>query len=129
MKKAFTLIELLIVIIIVGVLAAVAIPNYTNMVERAKADQATTYLRVIRTAEKIYYSSNETYIVCNNVGDLKNIGAEITEESYTFTVAGNPDIADSFLATAARRNTDPAVTITLDDDGAWGGTSPYIPAD
>ena len=126
MKRGFTLIEILIVIVIIGILATIALPNFTRFVERAKADQAITYLRVIRTGERVYFANHSTYIVCANADDVKtNLGAEVTEENHTFDVAGNPTIADTFIATATRR-TDNS-TITLNQDGDWGGNSPFAP--
>ncbi|MCX5715788.1 MAG: prepilin-type N-terminal cleavage/methylation domain-containing protein [Candidatus Omnitrophica bacterium] len=130
MHKAFTLIELMIVIIIVGILASIAIPNFSKMVEKAKAEQAATYLRVIRTGEKIYWSNNSTYIACADTAEIKtNIGAEVTPENYTFSVASGTgsgqNITNSFTATATRRSD--SSTITLDQDGVWGGDSPYKP--
>jgi len=114
MKRGFTLIELLITIIIIGILATLAVPNYTNMVEKAKADQAITYLKVIRTGEKIYYSNNFSYTACADLGELKDrIGAEVTDESYLFSVT--VPTADEFLATAQRKTDNK--TITLDQNG------------
>jgi type IV pilus assembly protein PilE len=124
MKKGFTLIELLIVIVIIGILASVAVPNYTRMVERSKAEQAITYLKVIRTGEKIYYASNSGYTACANMGEIKfRLGAEVTEEHYLFGVTSDP--TSSFLATATCKSDDK--TITLDDQGNYGGTSSYKP--
>lgn len=125
MKQGFTLLELLIVIVIVGVLTAVAIPSFTKMIERAKADQAITYLRVIRTGEKIYYASHTGYTACAKAAQIKSIlGAEVTEESYEFSVTSSEPT--TFLATAKRKTDN--TTITLDQDGIWGGTSPFKPA-
>lgn len=124
MKKGLTLLELLITIIILGVLVSIAVPNYTRMVEKAKADQAATYLRAIRTGEKIYYSNNASYTACANAADINlRLNAEVTEESYIFTVTS--DTANTFLATAQRRADN--TTVTLDQDGVWDGTSPYRP--
>lgn len=53
-KKGFTLIELLIVIIIVGVLATLAIPQYTNFVEKARAAEALSMISALRTGEVAY---------------------------------------------------------------------------
>jgi len=125
MRRGFTLIELLITIVIIGILATLAVPNYTRMVEKARADQATTYLKVIRTGEKIYYANNFSYTACANLGELKDrIGAEVTQESYLFSVTS--DTAATFLATAKRKTDD--TTITLYHDGTWDGTSPWKPS-
>ncbi|MBI4335499.1 MAG: prepilin-type N-terminal cleavage/methylation domain-containing protein [Candidatus Omnitrophica bacterium] len=122
MRKGFTLLELLVVIVIIGILASIAIPNYQGMVEKSKADQAKTYLKVIRTGEKIYYANNTSYTACGGAVDIKSkLGAEITEENYTFSVTSSAET--TFLATAAR-NSD-GKTITIDQDGAIGGDSPY----
>lgn len=124
MKRGFTLVELLIVLVIIGILASVAVPNYTRMVERAKAEQAVTYLKVIRTGEKIYYASNVSYTACANIGEIKSrLGAEVTDEHYLFSVTSNP--STSFLATAKRKTDN--TTITLDQDNNYGGTSPFKP--
>lgn len=117
MKRGFTLIELLIVVVIIGVLASIAIPNFTKTVEKAKADQAKTYLKVIRTGEKIYYANNSTYIACADAAAIKsNLEAELTTENYTFKVEGNTDISNSFKATATRK-TNTSKYITIDQDG------------
>ena len=54
MKKGFTLVELLIVVIVVGILAAFAIPQYINAVEKAKVGSAKNSLGLIAQAEKMY---------------------------------------------------------------------------
>ncbi|MFH1743280.1 MAG: prepilin-type N-terminal cleavage/methylation domain-containing protein [bacterium] len=53
-KPSFTLIELLIVVAIIGILAAIAVPNFLNAQMRAKASRATADLRSIRTAIEMY---------------------------------------------------------------------------
>ncbi len=58
MKKGFTLIELLVVVLIIGVLSAVALPQYTKAVERARATEAMTNLRAIVTAQEMYKMAN-----------------------------------------------------------------------
>ncbi|MFH1737710.1 MAG: prepilin-type N-terminal cleavage/methylation domain-containing protein, partial [bacterium] len=54
MSRAFTLIELLIVVAIIGILAAIAMPNFMNARMRAQVTRATADLRSIRTAIDMY---------------------------------------------------------------------------
>jgi len=63
MKKnsGFSLVELMIVIVIIGVLAAVAVPIYNNNVMKAKMSEADAALGSIRTQLRVYYGENGVY--------------------------------------------------------------------
>lgn len=61
MKKAFTLVELLIVIIIIGILATLALPQYQRMVNRARWAECTQLAAAIKTAENLYYAENNVW--------------------------------------------------------------------
>jgi type IV pilus assembly protein PilA len=60
-KKGFTLIELLIVVVIIGILAAIAIPRFASTKGKAFDAAAKTDLRNAMTAQEAYYSDNQTY--------------------------------------------------------------------
>ncbi|MFH1737541.1 MAG: prepilin-type N-terminal cleavage/methylation domain-containing protein [bacterium] len=61
MRRAFTLIELLIVVAIIGILAAIAVPNFMNAQERAKVSRAQADIRSIVTALEMYRVDNNNY--------------------------------------------------------------------
>ncbi len=60
-KKGFTLIELMIVVAIIGILAAIAIPNFVRFQARSKQSEAKTNLKALFTAQKSYYGEKDKY--------------------------------------------------------------------
>jgi type IV pilus assembly protein PilA len=61
-RGGFTLIELMIVVAIIGILAAIAIPNFMRFQLKAKAGEGKTNLAAIRTAEESYMAEFGTYV-------------------------------------------------------------------
>jgi len=60
-KTGFTLIELMIVVAIIGILAAIAIPNFLRFQAKAKQSEARVILAGIYTAETAYFAEQNTY--------------------------------------------------------------------
>ena len=60
-RKGFTLIELLIVVVIIGILAAIAIPKFANTKEKAYLATMKSDLRNLITAQEAYFSDNTVY--------------------------------------------------------------------
>jgi type IV pilus assembly protein PilA len=67
-KKGFTLIELIIVVIIIGILAAIAAPMMSANVERAKRSEAIAAMGAIRTAIRLYYAEQTKWPTA--IGDI-----------------------------------------------------------
>jgi type IV pilus assembly protein PilE len=86
----FTLIELMIVVVVVSILAAIAIPAYQDYVVRAKITQAVSGLSARQTRMEQCYQDNRTYNAC---------GACVTELEDDFEFSCTPT-ATSFTLTA-----------------------------
>lgn len=85
-QKGFTLIELLIVVVIIGILAAIAIPKFSSTREKAYYSAAKSDLRNLSTQQEIYHSLHYTYTGDKTNTDLgvsesKGITINITEAS------------------------------------------------
>jgi prepilin-type N-terminal cleavage/methylation domain-containing protein len=72
-RKGFTLIELLIVVVIIGILAAIAIPKFANTKEKAVLASMKSDLRNIVTAQEAFFSDNQTYATA--IGPIQTAAA------------------------------------------------------
>lgn len=128
MRRGFTIIEILAAVLIIAVLASILIPRATKAKEKVNQRQAESYLRAIRTSQKMYYARNGLYqcsgTSCSNAATIKTaLGTEVKDGAYTFSITGN---SSAFTVTADTTGT--ANDITVDQDGNFtkGGTS-YTP--
>lgn len=100
--RGVTLLELMIVVVIIGLMAAIAYPNYREFVARAKRNEAKAMLLEVATAEEAFYLQNSRY---GTLAELNFADPYVSDtESYNVTVAG-PD-ASNYTATATYQNTD-----------------------
>ena len=84
--KGFTLIELLIVVVIIGILAAIAIPKFANTKEKAYIAGMKADLRNLVTAQEAYFADNVTYAsVLTNLNYNVSAGNTVAISSATGT--------------------------------------------
>ncbi|MGZ8379648.1 MAG: type IV pilin protein [Gemmatirosa sp.] len=90
-RKGFSLIELLIVVVIIGILAAIAIPKFANTKEKAYIAQMKSDLKNLASAQESYFADKNTY------ADL----AAIQADPYKWTLSGGAaNVTATLTATA-----------------------------
>ncbi|MDD5005967.1 MAG: type IV pilin protein [Candidatus Omnitrophica bacterium] len=112
-KKGFTLLELIIVIIVIGILASVALPRYIKVSERARMAEGKTILGTLRAAQVRYYAQYNSYTTDLNKLDT---GSEFSTARYFST----PGVGTSVNSIAwVKRN-------TVDAGGTYANYTMYI---
>jgi prepilin-type N-terminal cleavage/methylation domain-containing protein len=116
--KGFTLIELTVVVIIIGVLAAIAIPRFMRSSTRTKQGEAQLILKQIYTMQRVYRQQNDAYfpgdgstVVVQPGSFVAPLDVEITPSArYSYSISGD---AHGFSAIAGSK-----APTGLDDDPA-----------
>ena len=122
-RRGFTLIEMLMVVIVAAILAAVALPTYRKTVEQSHWRTGRNLLQAIYSGERVYWTTNGTYVDPGAVWSTIYMDPPNTAD-ITFGVGGVSAVA--FVATATRVGGGPCGgrTITINQARTLGGTWP-----
>jgi type IV pilus assembly protein PilE len=126
-EGGFTLIELMIVVAIVAILAAVAIPNYTDYVIRGQLVNATNAMSALRMTLEQYYQDNRTYLdvscsgtapVCSpcDSGQLTKTNSSLTSTGFAISCSASTATTYTINVTSTSTGTKGA-QYTLDNNG------------
>jgi len=111
LQKGFTLIELMIVVAIIGILAALAIPNFIRFQARSKQSEVKANLKSAFTAEKAYYQEHDQYSSC-----IRKIGFS-PERGNRYRYTMNTTVrGDETCNTPEDRSTPQGATANTDGD-------------
>ncbi len=115
--RGVTLLELMIVVVILGILTAIAYPSYRQFIERAKRTEAKALLLRIAVDQERFYLQNNTF---GDMAELQYDEPQITDsDAYSVTITANT--ASNFSATATYQlggeEADKCLSFTIDGRG------------
>ena len=118
-RKGFTLVELAVVVVIIGVLAAFAVPRFMASVERSKAAESFNYLSAVQAGQERYHARQGTY-----ADEVTELDIKMTSPKYftvgTVAAGSTGDLEDSWTLTLTRAGASAGYgeyTVTFTEEG------------
>jgi type IV pilus assembly protein PilE len=120
----FTLVELMVVTVMIGILTSMTVPSFRRAVERAKADLAAAQLQGVWSAQQVYWLENRTY--ATSLSELTSLGLldqSVSNKDQSYLYAITTANASTFAASATRQKSNTwSGKLTIDQTGAVAGS-------
>lgn len=119
-QKGFTLIELMIVVAIIGILAAIAIPQYQDYTARTQVNRAYSELSSLRTAVEENLTRGNTSFTWGDLGHVQsNLTDAITSTTNLTFTGGAGDLEVTLGGNAGAGVQDATITLSRASNGTW----------
>jgi type IV pilus assembly protein PilE len=118
-QKGFTLVELMVVVAIVAILAAIAFPNYREYVKRGNRRAAQAAMMDIINKQQQFFVADRTYVADDGTGPLcTSVPAEVLNNYGCKVVAATGTVPGFTITFTPTGNQAPDDTLTVNDQGA-----------
>ncbi len=118
-QSGFSLLELLLVVTIIGVIAAIGVPNFQKGLRAAENGAAFAQMRVISTAQISYFSQNGRFALLSEINTIQSgglgrqTGSSLTKSKFTYEmsplVPTNAELKDGYTVIATTIDTTPFI--------------------
>lgn len=117
--RGFTLIEVMITVAIIGILASIALPSYTDYLRRGRIPEATSNLQATYARMEQWFQDAKSYYAA---GSTTNCGVALPTGLKFFTFSCTPTSSTAYVITATGTSSMSGFVYTINQDGVRGST-------